>query len=251
MAPKSVKPNGRGAAAPKAPKKAATKAKKPAAKKKAQASPKSHYIRNLHNGAGGARVDLDDTRINLRPRGERGDMMIVTEEMTNDPMYQHNIGIIFEEISLEKGKEIISKQQINQQSGPTTMDYITNEKGEKYAQVKATITPSYEAQGVTVAEISPGSDGKNTTNNKDITRAVQPTDHFASPLGPEQVEVPGSTQVAFNPDVMPQGLSMEQAQLFMQTPREQRHLLIQQFQGEAAETYREQLQVSIEPVEQT
>lgn len=258
-APKAVKAQGRGAKAPQVKptpkKKASKKAKAPVTAQSAS----THYIRNLHSGAGGARIDLSsDTRIHLEPRGRRGDMRLVTEEMVQDPMYQHNLGVIFEEIPIEVGKDIINKQQTNQQNGPSTMDLLTNEYGAKYTQTRATVEPSFESQGVTVASIDPGANGRNTTQNVDINRTVQPTDHFAGPqaqpsqpLGPQQVQVPGS-QPVFNPDVLPNGISIEQAEVFIATPREHRLQLVETWRQQAmeAENYRNQLNVSVEPTEQ-
>lgn len=261
--PKSVKGHGRVTAKPPGAKKQTTK--KSASKKKAKPAATSdnralHYIRNLHSGAGGSRVDLavHDIRIHLEPRGRRGDMKMVTEEMVQDPAYQHNLGVIFEEIPIDIGQEIIRKQAINQQTGPSTMDMLTNEYGEKYTQQRATVMPSFEDQGVTVASLTPGADGRNTTGNIDVSRTVQPTTHFggpqatpSQPLGPQQVQVPGS-QPVFNPDVLPAGLSVEQAQQFIETPREERLALVELWRRHAmeAETYRGELNVSIQPTEQ-
>lgn len=261
-APKAVTPHGRGAKAPQS-----LPTKKTASKKKAKKAPATvqsaatHYIRNLYSGAGGARVDLtNDIRIQLEPRGRRGDMKLVTEDMVNDPMYQHNLGILFEEVPIDIGKDIIAKQQINlQNDGPTTMELLTNSKGEKYTQVKATLEPSWESQGITVATVDQSGDGRFTEGNVDINRAVQPTTHFAGPqvqpsqpLGPQQVQVPGS-QPVFNPDVLPAGISVEQAQVFIETPREQRLQLVEYWRQQAmeAESYRNQLNVSVEPTEET
>lgn len=254
--PKSVKGQGRITAPAPAPKPSSKKSTTP---KRASKGPSTvaltsgnRYIRNLHMAAGGSRIDLDhvDVRIHLEPRGQRGDMRLVTQEMIDDPMYQHNLGLLFEEISVERGKEIIHKQATNQQqAGPSTMDLLTNEFGEKYTQTRATVTPSYEEQSVTVASLAPGADGKNTERNVDITRAATPTDFFgnnvttSSRLGPEEVEVPGSRPV-FNPDVLPQWLSTEQAVVFVQTPREARQSLIEEWVREVEEGAVSQLNVS-------
>jgi hypothetical protein len=261
-APKPVTPHGKGAKAPSsAPKKTASKkkkAKKPAAQSN---SASTHYIRNLHSGAGGARIDLQttDTRIQLEPRGRRGDMRLVTEEIANDPMYQHNLGVIFEEVPIEVGREIIAKQQTNQQQEPSTMDLLRNSKGEKYIQTRANVEIPFEQQGVTVAQVSQGQDGRYTEGNVNINRSVQPTDHFSGQqpqvqqaLGPQQVAVPGS-QPVFDPDVVPAGLSVEQAQVFIETPREQRLALVEHWRQQAMEdeAYRNQLNVSVQPTEQT
>lgn len=256
-APKTVKGQGRKTATP--PQTPVTPIK--AAKKKdttAAVSPSKslHYIRNLHNMAGGARFDLamSDMRIDLRPRGERGDMRLVTQEMIDDPVYQFNKGLIFEEVPIDQGQEIIRKQAINQQSGPGTFDLLTNEYGKKYKQTRASVTLPFEQQGQVVASIDPGYDGKNTTGNVEINRReVQPADFFGGDqMGPQQVQVPGSTPV-FNPDVYPEGLTEEQQTVFAETPREQRQGLYEFWlrQAREAEQYRSNLNVSVEPTEET
>lgn len=251
-APKSVKGQGRVTApAPSTPKPARKTASKKKAKAPATDSKSVHYIRNLHGGAGGARFDLSvvDTRIHLEPRGRRGDMRLVTEEMTVDPVYQMNLGVLFEEVPILEGQEIIRKQTINQQNGPSTFDLLTNEYGEKYVQTRASVTAPFEQQGQVVARMVPGADGRNTTGNVDFERSAKPTDFFGGrQLGPQAVEVPGSTPV-FNPDVMPQGLSVEQGQVFIETPREQRQQLVEQWRIAAleAEGYRNELNVNVEP----
>jgi hypothetical protein len=260
-APKTVKGNGRKTATPPS---TPTPTPVKAAKKKdttAAVSPSKslHYIRNLHNMAGGARFDLamHDTRIDLRPRGERGDMRLVTQEMIDDPVYQFNKGLIFEEIPIDQGQEIIRKQAINQQSGPGVFDLLTNEYGKKYEQTRASVTLPFEQQGQVVASIDPGGDGRYTSGNVDINRRdVQPSDFFGNEqMGPQQVEVPGSAPVApvFNPDVYPEGLSEEQQRIFAETPREQRQGLYAFWlqQSREAEQYRADLSVSVEPTEET
>lgn len=255
-APKTVKGQGRKTATPpKSPEQTPTKTASKSTT--APSTSKSlHYIRNLHNMAGGARFDLalNSVRIDLRPRGQRGDMRPVTQEMIDDPVYQFNKGIIFEEIPFDAGQEIIRKQAINQQSGPDTFDLLTNEYGQKYKQVRATVTAPFEQQGQVVANIAPAADGRNTTGNVELDRAVVPQDYFGNgQLGPEQVEVPGSAPAPFNPDVYPPGLTEEQQALYAATPREQRFALAQFFASQAvqAEQYRNNLSVSVEPTEET
>jgi hypothetical protein len=216
MAPKTVKPAGRGAPAPKA-----TPAKKTAKKKsskktsavKSQSSA-SHYIRNLHNAAGGSRIDLGDgRRIILEPRGQVGDVAVVTEDDANDPIYQRNVGVLFEELTPEQGREVIDKQNTNAQAPrPTIMDQLTNEYGEKYVQTQATIAPSFESQGITVAKVEDAADGRFTEQNTQLTRTA---------MGPEEVQVPGSRGF-FDPNQVPPGLNVEQAKIYIETPPEQR-----------------------------
>lgn len=240
MAPKSVKGQGRVTAKPAATPKSAPKKK--AAKKApapATSSTSVHYIRNLHSGAGGARFDLTERRIHLEPRGRRGDMYLVTEEMMNDPIYQHNLGILFEEIPIDVGQDIIRKQSINQQNGPSTFDLLTNEYGAKYTQTRASMTAPFEQQGQVVGHVSTGGSGVGSRETGNIQRQVQAQDFFT-----EQQQI----QPEFNPDIVPAGISVEQAQVFIETPREDRLALVQEWftQQAEAEGYRDSLQVRVE-----
>lgn len=241
--PKSVKPNGRGAKPPAKPKPAKKAAKRKTSKKAAaKPTPKtSVFIRNLHNGAGGVRLDLDvdDRRIYLAPRGQIGDLLQVSDEIRDDPVYQRNLDLLFEELSYEAGVEALRKQNINAQSyrGPNPMDFITNEKGEKYVQKRATIEPSNEEAAITVGRIEESGDGR----FQSVSR-VAPSEV----TGPKEVQVPGSRPV-FDPNVMPAGLTTEQAALYLETPPEKRLELLQFFQKEAEQNYR--LNVSVAPVE--
>jgi hypothetical protein len=222
MPPKKVKPAGRAAPAPqsstpktakKAPKKASAASKK---------APKTSYIRNLHNAAGGSRIDLTDgRRIHLEPRGQVGDVLLVSDDDRDDPVYQRNLGILYEELTREQGLEVVDKQNTNAQAPrPGVMDHMTNEKGEKYVQTQPTITATYESQGQVVGQISPAAEGQHVTHTGNIERA----------MGPEEVQVPGSRSV-FDPDIVPAGLSVEQAQAYIATPREQRQDFLARLQG--------------------
>lgn len=244
--PKTVKTRGRVAApAPNKPakKKASSSKKKTAASTRAS-TPKTNYIRNLHNGAGGIRIDLTDgARLLVAPRGQVGDVLLVNEDQRNDPAYQRNKDLLFEELTLAEGEEVIEKQNINAQSSRSTvMDFLTNEKGEKYAQMHATVEPTFESQGQVVGHVSPASEGTSVRDGGNINR--EPI--VQSGLGPQQVEVPGSTAVAFNPDRMPEGLTVDQAKLFIETPREERQELLQRFAQENAEQYRNNLNVTVQ-----
>lgn len=215
--PKTVKPAGQGASAPNrpVPKKAA---KRKTTKKSAATSARtntSFYIRNLHNGAGGLRITLsDDRELRFQPRGARGDIVLVDEEIKSDPLYQRNLGLTFEELTLDEGREVQSKQHINAQaSGPSTWDHLTNEEGKKYTTTGPTMRKSHEEQAFQVGAVSEATEGQSSQNVGHITRRTG--------LGPEEVAVPGSRPV-FDPNVMPAGLSMAQAKEYMETPAEQR-----------------------------
>lgn len=230
MAPKTVKPNGKGASAPvtpRPPKKTAKTASKPAVVNKEGL--KTHYIRNLHNGAGGARMLLSDgTKIELAPRGWDSDCALVNEEIASDPLYQRNIGLLFEELTHEQGLEVLKKQHTNAQAPrKTTLEHMTNAKGEPYAPGAVQVEIPFEQQGKVVGHVSPAVEGHSHQDGGNLTRNV---------LGPQEVSRPGSRPVdtgPFNPDVMPSGLTMEQAQEYLNAPPELREGLIIQWQEEA------------------
>lgn len=235
--PKSLEPKGRRAAGPARTEKVGQTppAKKKASKKApAKATKSSIWIRNLHAPAGPTRFDLmfSDRRIELAPRGRIGDLMQTTEEMREDPRYIANKDLLFEEITKEQAADILNKQNINAQSyrGPNPMDFITNEKGEKYRQIRAVVEPSAESQGIVVGQVdTPNEDGSGTHRNLQM--------HRQSGAPPQVVNVPGSQQFApqdFDPNQMPAGLTVQQAGLFIETPPEQRWALLQRFQEEGA-----------------
>lgn len=248
MPPKQLKGQGRVTAAPPdkpkpSPRKSSKKRKAP---KKADATPSTVWIRNIHNGAGGIRFDLTmtDRRIELTPRGRLGDLLQTTEEMREDPAYMRNVNLLFEEISQEKAADILAKQNINAQAyrGPSPMDFIRNAKGEEYAQKRAVITPSMESQGITVGQVSTAAEGRGSREVGNIERR--------SGAPPQQVEVPGSQPVTpadFDPNVMPGGLTVQQAGFYLETPPEQRWALLRRFTEEGA--HATGLQVSVAPTE--
>jgi len=245
--PGTVKPTGRGASAPNRPTGKRGSAKK-VTKKKVSAGPKSKrkYIRNLHHGAGGARLGLaDGSELQLAPRGQVGDMVLIGEEQQEDPLYQRNKDFLFEELTVEQGLEVIDKQSINAQAFRSSpLEHITNENGEAYTR-PVNVTQTFESQGQVVGAIAPAGEGISSQNTGNIQRQTQeavaqmgqpPT--VQNVMGPQQIAVPGS---AFNPDIMPAGLSTQQAEQFLQTPREHRAQLVEVWANEATENLVNQL----------
>jgi len=239
--PGTVKPTGRGASAPNRPTGKKGSAKK-ATKKKASPGPKNtrKYIRNLHHGAGGARLGLaDGSELQLAPRGQVGDLILVGEDQQQDPLYQRNKDFLFEELTVEQGLEVIDKQNINAQAFRSSpLEHITNENGEAYTR-PVNVTQTYESQGQVVGAISPAGSGVSSQNTGNIERQTQaaiaqmgqpPTTQDV--MGPQQIAVPGSQ---FNPDIMPSGLTTKQAEQFLQTPREHRAQLVEIWATEATE----------------
>jgi hypothetical protein len=171
------------------------------------------YLRNLHGCEG--RVNLSDGRkIELKPRGQRGDMESVTEQEFKDQKLQDNIGLIFEPLSEESAQEVTEKQNTNRQEPHAPFAAITNERGEQYHQAEVPIEKSFEQQGEVVAKVESQPSLKNQEVRESIVREPSIDHESMSELiqahgieraneiiaaiqenpqmGPEQVQVPGS-----------------------------------------------------------
>lgn len=184
MAPKKVQPNGKAAT----PKRAATK-KKPAAKKKT-APPKqdtARFVRNIRNIT--VRCTLENgRRIELKPRGERGDMASLSEEETNDARVIENVGMIWELLGSQQAQDILHKQSTNQQVSPTAFDQLLNEYGKPY-EGDATVEKAFEEQGEVVANVEDTGDGRFTQNNQQLVRNSGEAPEVVSPPGARGNEV--------------------------------------------------------------
>lgn len=189
MAPKKVTPRGKAAKPPvNKPKTAAKKpARKPRAKKTEEVQER-RFIRNLTGAAGGVRL-VFESQYKLEPRGFVGDMVQVYEDDWLSPNYTTDLGILFEELTVEQAKEVLTKQSTNAQAPrqDALMDVLRNERGEKYTQADPTIEQPFERQGQVVATVEDGPEGRFTTGYQGkITRT--------SAEAPQQVPVPGSAQ---------------------------------------------------------
>ena len=171
------------------------------------------YLRNLHGCE--SRVNLSDGRkIELKPRGQRGDMESVTADEFKDQKVQDNIGLIYEPLSEESAKEVMEKQNTNRQEPHAPFAAITNERGEQYHQAEVPVEKSFEQQGEVVAKVESQPSLKNQEVRENIVREPS-IDHEAMTelinahgieraneivqavqqqpqMGPEQVQVPGS-----------------------------------------------------------
>lgn len=183
--PKKLSPQGK-AAPPPTPESPAPAAKKVTTRRKKAAESAAKAIRNIRHVQ--CRVTLDDQRILLEPRGQRGDLALVNEDHQRDPWFEPNIGMIYEVISEEEARDILRKQANNQQVGPSTFDLLTNERGEGYAQQTVHVGPSNQEQGQVVAQIDQTGQGRYSQQNETITRV--------SGEAPQRVEVPGSQRLS-------------------------------------------------------
>ena len=171
------------------------------------------YLRNLHGCE--SRVNLSDGRkIELKPRGQRGDMESITADEFKDQKVQDNIGLVYEPLSEESAQEVMEKQNTNRQEPHAPFAAITNERGEQYQQADVPVEKAFEEQGEVVAKVESQPSLKNQEVRESIVREPS-IDHESvqelidnvgiekanqilqsvqqqPQMGPEQVKVPGS-----------------------------------------------------------
>jgi len=178
MPPKKLTPNGKAAPKKQTPP-AAPKTTTAAAKKPASSSTK--FVRNIRNIT--VRGTLDNgRRIELKPRGERGDLISLSKEDVKDSKIVENMGMIWEVVSEAEAQDILNKQGTNQQVGETAFDQLLNEYGKPYEQgVK--VEESFENQGEVVATLEDTGDGRFTEGNTNIVRSSGGAPDVVSPPG--------------------------------------------------------------------
>ena len=181
MPPKKLTPNGQAAepAGNKAipAKKTATKAK--TATKRSTSATK--YIRNVRGVE--IRVTFDTGRkIHLSPRGQRNDMVAISKEELDDPIFLNNLGSLYEVISSADAAKVRDSQMTNASSyaHPRPEQIIKSEHGEDVTF--GGVEPSNAEISIPVGSLVE----KETryTKGPEVTRNV----------APEIVNVPGSPE---------------------------------------------------------
>lgn len=179
MPPKKLTPRGNAAepagtkalSAKKAPVKKASTAKKSTASNK--------FIRNVLGV--NVRLTLDSgRRIDLTPRGQRGDMVAVSKEELDDSIFLNNLGTLYEVISSSEANKIRDKQLTNAGSyvSPRPEQLIKNERGD---DIEFTGTePSNEEISIPVGSLVETE--TRYTKGPQVSRSVSP----------ERASVPGS-----------------------------------------------------------
>ncbi len=157
-------------------------AKKPAAKKRAARSTKK-YVRNITRSQVAFRIgDRDGRRIELKPRGQRGDLATVSKDELDQ---LEDVGYMYEIITETEAKEILAKQVQNQQAYHPALAALMNAKGEKMGENAVVLDQN--SQGFVVAHI-------NTPDLEDGGKKLSVESVLAQDMvrGPQQVAVPGS-----------------------------------------------------------
>lgn len=124
----------------------------PPAKKASARGSTQKYIRNVRYVPVGVRLGTG-RRINLQPRGQRGDCAPVSKEEMSDEIFLGNVGLLFEVIPVGEAQDVIGKQTTNQQQVHPALHQLRNAKGEGYTR-GVVVEENFDDQGKTVAAIS-------------------------------------------------------------------------------------------------
>lgn len=147
----------------------------------AKKKPEQKFIRNVRHVQVGVRLGTG-RRIDLRPRGERGDTVPVSEEEQQDEIFLGNIDLLFELLGSEEAKKNIAKQATNQQSVHPALAQMRNALGEEYTGV-VMVEESNEERPVIAAVDSRGM----ITRFKAPGTVDKPMPEVPSNIPPEQV----------------------------------------------------------------
>lgn len=119
------------------------------------------WVRNLYTSPFSLRLqrqsDTKTRRIELKPRGVRGDMFPLEDGDENDHILIANLGRV-EIIGDGTAKRVLSGQTHNIQKTNTTLAMIVNEVGEPIQ--KLTVETEYNQQGVVVGYVDPNAKPK-------------------------------------------------------------------------------------------
>lgn len=179
MPPKKLTPNGQ--AAEPAGTKALAGAKKTAKPKAApkKVSTTGKHIRNLLGVD--VRLTFDSgRRVELTPRGQRGDMIAVSKEEMEDPIFLNNLASLYEVISNAEAAKIREKQLTNASTynSPRPEQIIKSEQGNDIEF--SGMEPSNEDISIPVGKLEEVE--TRYTKGPQVTRSVSP----------ERASVPGS-----------------------------------------------------------
>lgn len=115
-------------------------------------TPAQKYVRNTRYVPVGIRLGTG-RRINLQPRGQRGDCAPVSKDEMSDEIFLGNVGLVFEVIPAAEAADVISKQTTNQQTAHPALAQLRNSHGDEYER-GVVVEENFEDQGKTVAAIS-------------------------------------------------------------------------------------------------
>lgn len=108
------------------------------------------FIRNVRHVQVSLRLGTG-RRIELKPRGQRGDTVPVNKDEMVDEIFLGNVGILFEVIPQAEATKIIEKQTTNQQSLHPALAQMRNALGEEYKRAVVVEEHTTESRPVVAA----------------------------------------------------------------------------------------------------
>jgi hypothetical protein len=122
-------------------------------------APTGFYARNLRNAEVHIRLTRQEKtkkRLELKPRGQRGDLAKLQPEDVEDDELLANVGILVEIITAGEAKDILAKQLNNVQAAVhPAMAMLRNELGQPYRPENIRVEAEFNSQGQTVAYLTP------------------------------------------------------------------------------------------------
>lgn len=140
------------------------------------------YIRNIRYVPVAVRLG-SGRRIDLKPRGMRGDTAPVSEDEMNDEIFLGNLDLLFEVIGDKDAKDVIKKQVTNQQRVHPALNQLRNSHGNEYEK-GVVIEDNINEEGPTVAAVN---DRGMITRFKAPGTTDQPLPTIPSDVPPEEV----------------------------------------------------------------
>lgn len=113
------------------------------------------FIRNLYGTPVGLRLSGGE-RIDLRPRGQRGDLAPISKEQEKDSKLMLNLGLVVELVSEAEATQVVVAQNTNQQAYHPALQILRNEHGNEYSQQDIRVEADPQQQGEVVAQIKDG-----------------------------------------------------------------------------------------------
>lgn len=173
--------------------------------------PVVQFVRNRYHTEVSLRFDRHDKRrIELKPRGQRGDFAPIQPADLNDPVLIQNVNLgLVELITAGEAAEIAGKQTTNQQAVHPALAVLRNELGEEYDQDSIKVEIPFEEQGVVVAELEDGNVIVDRTGiRRKRARGQEPgtPDYIA---GAENVHAPAGEEAAYLSDLQARQKQLE------------------------------------------
>lgn len=108
------------------------------------------FIRNVRHVPVSIRLGTG-RRIELKPRGQRGDTAPVSKDEMVDEIFMGNENLLFEVISSQDAQKVITKQTTNQQNVHPALNQMRNARGEEYKRAVVVEEYTQEARPTVAA----------------------------------------------------------------------------------------------------